>query len=103
MSEVFAKQQNTIAQNIIKLIQKHPSAAYDYRKLDQYYHYYIDGLDEFIPLQKLENCTQPESINRAFRKLVEEGKIELPKEFKESRNQQEKRFRDFYGKKRVKA
>jgi bifunctional DNA-binding transcriptional regulator/antitoxin component of YhaV-PrlF toxin-antitoxin module len=48
----------------------------------------------------MEKLTQPESIGRAYRKLIENGQITLPEEFKEARGQQEKNFRKFYSPKR---
>lgn len=93
----FAAQHQRIRDNVIDLVRQHPSAITDYRKLLQYYWYYVDGLKVFIPLDVLEKLTQPESISRAYRKLVEEGVIIVDEKTKAARVNQERQFRQHYG------
>ena len=99
LTESFAKRQGTIADNIIWLAKNHPSVIQDYRKLIQYYWYYIDGLKVFIPLNIIEGLTQPESVGRAFRKLKSEGYIVEDDKTKRLRLQSEENFREYYGRK----
>ena len=96
LSERFSQEHNTITDNIIWLVKKYPSAAGDYRKLIQYYWYYVNGLKVFIPLNILEGLTQPESIGRAFRKLVADGFIVVDDKTRKARLQEEENFRSYY-------
>ena len=94
----FRKQHDTIRQKILELAAKYPAVVTDYRKLIQYFWFYMDHMERFVPLEVLENLTQPESITRAFRKLVEDGEIVVPVDVKGERSKQEKLFRDHYRK-----
>ena len=98
MSKEFTERHNTISDNVIWLIKKHPNAINDYRKLIQYYWYYIDGLKVFIPMNILERLTQPESIGRAYRKLVADGYIIVDEKTKFSRLREEENYRSYYRK-----
>lgn len=96
----FSAKHRLISENVVKIVREHPSTISDYRKLLQYYWYYIDGLKNFVPLDELERITQPESISRAFRKLVEQGVIIMDEKTKMARINEEKKFRSHYRKKK---
>jgi hypothetical protein len=91
----FVKKHRKIADNILELAKKYPAVIRDYRKLVQYYWHYIDG-GPFIPYEILTRLTQPESISRAFRKLVEEKLINVPVQTRIGRDLQEDEYRRHY-------
>lgn len=93
----FEVKQKTISDKILNLVTKHPSAVSDYRKLIQYFWYYEDGLASYIPIERLERLSQPESISRAFRRLVADGKIVYDEETKRYRVAQEINYKNYYG------
>jgi len=97
MSDSFTRRHTTIAQNIVNLVKDHPAVKEDYRKLIQYYWYYVDGMKNFVPLDVLKKLTQPQSIGRAFRKLIEEGRISIPEKTKQKRWDEETKYRNHYG------
>jgi len=97
LNDSFAKRQGTISDNIIWLAKNHPDVLSDYRKLFVYYWYYIDGLNMFVPKNILRGLSQPESIGRAYRKLVAEGYIVVDEKTKKARLQEEENFRFYYG------
>ena len=99
LSESFGKRQGTIADNIIWLAQKYPSVLSDYRKLIQYYWYYINNLNVFVPMNILEGLAQPESIGRAFRKLVADGVLIVDDTTKKVRLQEQQNYHDYYRRK----
>lgn len=94
----FAKKQATIAENVKRLAANRPEVRSDYRLLIQYYHFYIDGLNAFVPLDVLRGLTQPESITRAYRKLVEAGEIVPEPKVQAARRDQERKFKGYYRK-----
>lgn len=94
----FEKKHTKIRDHVKELCKKHPSVVGDYRKLVQYYWYYIDGLPNFIPLELLERLTPPESITRAFRKAIELGEVEPTDELRLRRDDEEQKYRKYYGK-----
>lgn len=94
----FEKKHTHIRDNVKDICAKYPSTVGDYRKLVQYYWYYVDGLKNFIPLELLEKITQPESITRAFRKAIELGEIEPTDEQRLRRDDEEQRYRKYYRK-----
>lgn len=97
--EAFDERHATIKENLKKLLTEHPDAKDDYRKLVQYFWYYIDGLANFIPLEYLLKLTNPESIDRAFRKLKEEDPtFRSTKKIEEARAREEDYYRTHYGK-----
>ena len=98
MSEDFAKKHNTIKDNLLWLCRKHPSVMVDYRRLVQYYWYYVNDLKVFIPIEQLNKLTNPESIGRAFRKLVEEGELVVPSPVLDARSEEEAKYRRYYKK-----
>jgi len=100
MSE-FEEKLKTIEENIEWLIAEHPECKDDYRLLSHYYHFYIDGLKNFVPLEKLRSLTQPESINRIFRDIVhkQRRKEAQPSEIvQESRAIQQEQFHEHFSK-----
>lgn len=99
----FEKKQDTIRQKVLDLVKKHPTAITDYRKLIQYYWYYMDGLNVYVPMEKLEKLTQPESISRALRKLVEEGDVVVDPATKTMRANEQANFRKYYGRRKPKV
>jgi len=93
----FSRKQGTISDSIIWLVKNHPDVTEDYRKLFIYYWYYLDGLNLFVPKNLLMGLTQPESIGRAFRKLVADGHIVVDEKTKRARLAEEQNFRRYYG------
>lgn len=94
----FASARRTIRANLRELIKKHPSVKNDYRKLVQYYWYYVDGMHNFVPMNILEGLSQPESISREFRRMVEDGEVKPGPKVSRSRAEEEERYREHYGK-----
>jgi len=97
LNDCFAKKQGTVSDNIIKLVKEHPTVTNDYRKLQWYYWFFIDGLVDYLPMERMMNLTQPESIGRAFRKLVEQGYIIVDEKTKKARLKEEENYRRYYG------
>lgn len=97
MSEDFTKKQDSIRTKVRALVAKYPKAATDYRLLIQLYHYHNDGLKNFVPLEVLQGLTQPESITRAFRKLVADGDITVDPLTEAVRVTEQQNFRQYYG------
>lgn len=92
-----AEEHGTIRKNLIALCREHPEVATDYRKLVQYYWYYVDGFAPFIEWSLFSRLTNPESINRAFRDLAKEGTIWVPPEVKQRRQARQDAMRRYYG------
>jgi hypothetical protein len=65
----FTIKKATIKRNVEWLLENYPNTRNNYNLLVQYYHFYIDGLKNFIPMEELMKMTQVESITRAFREL----------------------------------
>ena len=82
----FNKKHDLIIDKVKELCERHPEVIGDYRKLIQYYHYYVDGFKMFVPMEVLERLTQPESVTRAYRKLVEKGIVDPDAKVKFARN-----------------
>ena len=93
----FNRKQDTIRVKVKELCISHPEVIDDYRKLIQYYHYYVDGFRMFVPMEVLEKLTQPESITRAYRKLVEKGDVDPTAKVKFARNVQRENYKKYYG------
>lgn len=66
----FAKERETIQGNVEALLRQFPKTRSDYRILLFYYWHYVDRMISIIPTQITAKMTSPESITRAFRKVV---------------------------------
>lgn len=93
----FNKKHDLIIDKVKELCERHPEVIGDYRKLIQYYHYYVDGFKMFVPMEVLEKLTQPESVTRAYRKLVEKGIVDPDAKVKFTRNIQRENYKKYYG------
>jgi len=101
----FERRQYDTTKNVLWLCRNHPSAKTSYKALLFLYWEWIDGLMQrdpstqicFIHEKDILKLTPPESITRAFRKLVEEGRIELTEEERARRGALEAEYRGYYG------
>jgi len=102
------REQATIRQNILYL----KNNGYDiktYRKLLFNYWSWIDKAiiydskyhDYRMDERNIVLLTKPESINRAYRKLVEDGKIVLPENEIQDRASKEEEYRKHFGRNKV--
>jgi hypothetical protein len=95
--ENFSKRHATICENVKMLVEAHPEVKSDYRLLIQYYHYYIDGLAKYVPLTVLKQLTQPESISRAYRRLVADKAVKPDPLTNGARRREQKLYKTYYG------
>jgi len=66
----FAKERDTLQANVKALLERFPESRDSYQILVNFFWYYVDGLHRFIPREVLKDLTSPESITRAYRKVV---------------------------------
>ena len=93
----FAKERATIQANVQAILERFPECKENYAVLVAYYHYYVDNLQRWIPLQVLQELTSPESITRAFRKVVSDNPSLQPSaKTRLQRDQQLERYRRYY-------
>ena len=98
--DYFTKEHNTIYQNVLWLIKKYPETRENYAVLVAYYHYYVNNLQRWMPLQVLQGLTSPESITRSFRKVLEHNPSLQPSaKTRKQRDEQVERYRRHYGRK----
>ena len=82
---------NNISKNILEIVKVFPEVVTNYNALVMYYWAMYDNA---TTLSTIVNCTSPESITRAFRKLVEYGLIIVPQDTKAKREAAAKNYRN---------
>ena len=100
----FAEKRKTVKANVIEILERFPSARSDYRKLVHFYWYHIDGLKNFVPMDRLESLTPPESITRACREIQNKrGMLRPTLVAVQARDVEEQQYEEYYaGQKRKK-
>jgi hypothetical protein len=83
-----------LKENVLELVKTYPDAIVNYNSL--YYNYWLrfDKVNKFGDIIEATSC---ESIGRAFRFLVAQGKINVPKYKRQERKDAEEEFREEYG------
>jgi len=95
----FAKERDTLQANVKALLERFPDSRDSYQVLVNFYWYYIDGLHRFIPREVLKDLTSPESITRAYRKVVlDNPSLQPHAKTRLQRDQQLDRYRRYYSK-----
>ena len=93
----FAKERDTIQANVKAILERFPECREDYRFLVNYYWYYIDKLNRFIPKEVLRELTPPESVTRAYRKVVSLNlSLQPSAKTRHQRDIQLERYRKYY-------
>lgn len=85
--------QAKIQNNITMLVREHPELANNRKALIKKYWEQLEGAKQ---LTDILHCTPAESITRAFRKLVEEGEVQVDGKVQQMRLEMEEEFREFY-------
>jgi hypothetical protein len=88
-----------IADNVLNLVKGYPEAVRSNMALVYTYWCIYDNV---TAISDVLTATPGESITRAFRKLVSDGRIVLPEDIKKSRMGLERRYRDAFKKKKKK-
>ena len=95
----FAKERETVHNNVKTILEKFPACRDNYSLLVNYYWYYIDRLHRWIPKEVLKDLTSPESVTRAYRKVIGKHRHLGPTTITRRRRDAElERYRNFYGK-----
>lgn len=84
------KDHKNVRKNILELVKIYPGVKTSYNKLVMHYWLIFDGVKT---MKDVSSATPVESINRAFRKLVEVGQIILPADEVERRRAAEKIYK----------
>lgn len=93
----FAKERETLHNNVKALLERFPDSRDSYQVLVNFYWYYIDGLHRFIPREVLKDLTSPESITRAYRKVVtQHPHLQPSAKTRRQRDEQLERYRRYY-------
>lgn len=93
----FAKERDTLHENVKALLTRFPECRDNYAYLVNFFWYYVDGLHRFIPREVLKDLTSPESITRAYRKIVENNPHLQPSpETRRQRDAQLSRYARYY-------
>jgi hypothetical protein len=80
-----------LGKNILELAKVFPDVKSSYSKLVMYYWTFFEDCNS---MGSIQYCTSPESITRAFRKLVENGLILVPAETKANREAAAKNYKN---------
>ena len=69
----FAKDRDTMIDNVKALLTRFPQCREDYKILLFYYWHYIDGMISVLPEQLTDKLSSPESITRTFRQVISDN------------------------------
>lgn len=83
-------QRKTVQENLLKLVQVHPTVVNDYNALISLYWVYFDDVKS---LCNIVEATPAETITRNFRTLVASGKIKVPECVRRQRQERELDYR----------
>lgn len=83
-----------VRQELVKnLIDQFPYLTENYNLLVSHYWKYVEGANG---LEDVGSCSSAEAITRAFRRLVQSGKVVVPDEVREKRQQYQESFKEDY-------
>jgi len=68
----FAKERETMKDNVKALLERFPDCRDSYKLLLFYYWHYVDGMISVLPSQLTEKLSSPESITRTYRQVIRE-------------------------------
>ena len=99
----FAKERDTMKDNVKALLERFPQCRESYKLLLFYYWHYIDGMISVLPSQLTGKLSSPESITRTFRKVVSDNpRLQPTAKTKKQRDQQLRRYAKYYSPRRDK-
>jgi hypothetical protein len=95
----FAKERDTMKENVKALLIRFPQCRESYKLLLFYYWHYIDGMISVLPSQLTNKLSSPEAITRTFRRVVaNDPTLQPTAKTTQQRDIQLERFRRYYGK-----
>lgn len=80
---------HNVAENVLSLVNMFPVTKENYNTLLYYYWTIFDGATS---LTSVSNLTPAESVTRAYRKLIESGFIDSPRQKKEEKKEYKSEF-----------
>ncbi len=93
----FAKERDTMKDNVKSLLTRFPQCRESYKLLLFYYWHYIDGMISVLPSQLTGKLSSPESITRTFRAVVSDNpRLQPTAKTKKQRDTQLERYRKYY-------
>ena len=69
----FAKERDTVYDNVKTLLEQYPETREDYRMLLFYYWHFVDRMISVLPKQLTGKLSSPESITRTFRQVIHDN------------------------------
>jgi hypothetical protein len=103
--EEFANRLNGYKEAVAWMCMRYPTAVGDYRRLVNYFWKYVSKFttecehchkETTVWVKDFDRLASPECITRAYRKLVEKGKIREPPEVKAAKRKQAERHRRYW-------
>lgn len=95
----LAEELKTVKDRVLWIVEHYPSVKKNYTLLVFIYLRKFEGINiPYVEWEKLSNI-KVETITRAFRKLVEEGKVDVPEDVRRLRRKREEAFRRVLGNK----
>jgi hypothetical protein len=103
----FTSDRLTVKQKVYRLVQRFPYLKDDYNKLILWFWRYYDNSEKIFnsngmaEFNKIHTLTPAESITRAFRELVENGRIKLEFNTADVRSEFEIKYHHYYAVRKI--